>query len=158
MRRIILPALLLLLFALPSSGQYSRYGGHADRDASRTVARWYGRFLDREADPYSATWVQALQRGQEPEQVLSGILGSDEYYRRAGSTPEGFVRQLFLDLVGNRPTPRQMDYWTRQLYHRSRADVAYAVLTRQAQNWDWDDRDRDHSDRHDYRRPYSRYR
>jgi len=157
MRRVILPALLLLLFALPSSGQYSRYGGYADRDASRTVARWYERFLGREPDPYSATWVNALRRGSEPEQVVSGILGSDEYYRRAGSTPEGFVRQIFLDLVGNRPPPRQMDYWVRQLYHRSRDDVAYAILTREARNWDDSDRD-DWRDRHDYRRPYDRYR
>jgi len=107
MRRAILPALLVLLFALPSSGQYSRYGGHADRDAQRTVARWYERFLDREPDPYSATWVQALRRGQESEQVLSGILGSDEYYRRAGSTPAGFVRQLYLDLTGQ-PDPARV--------------------------------------------------
>jgi len=147
--------MLLLLFAMPSSGQYGRYGG-GDRDASRTVSRWYQRFLDREADPYAATWVQALRRGQEPEQVLSGILGSDEYYRRAGGTPRAFVNQLYEDLTGRRAPPRDVDYWARQLYHSSRADVAYSILTRQAQNWDSDDRD--YSDRHDYRRPYSRYR
>jgi len=151
MRRAILPALVLLFLALPSSGQYG------NRDAQRTVARWYERYLGREPDPYSAAWVQALQQGQNPDQVLSGILGSDEYYRRAGGTPERFVRQLYDDVAGRRPTPREVDHWARRLYSDSRADVAYAILTRNARNYDDHDRD-DWRDRHDYRRPYDRYR
>lgn len=154
MRRIILPALLLLLCVLPSSGQY---GGYGRRDASRTVARWYQRFLDREPDPYAESWVRALQSGQEPEQVLSGILGSDEYYRRAGARPRTFVHQLYLDLTGRRPSPQQEQFWARQLYQRDRADVAYSILRRDARNWDDYDRDR-WSDRYDYRRPYDRDR
>jgi len=151
MRRAILPALLLLTCALPSSAQY---GG---REANRTVQRWYQRYLRRDADPYAAGWVQALQQGQQPEQVLAGILGSDEYYRTAGGTPSRFVRQLYEDIHGRRPTEREVDYWARRAYHDSRTDVAYAILTRGSRNWDRDDRD-DWRDRHDYRRPYDRYR
>jgi len=156
MRRIILPALLLLLCALPGSAQY---GG---RDANETVGRWYQRYLHRPADPYAAGWVQALQQGQRPEQVLAGILGSDEYYRSAGGTPTAFVRQLYEDVNGRRPTGREVDYWARRLYSDSRTDVAYSMLTRSAGNWDRDydrDRDRDHwRDRYDYRRRYDPYR
>jgi len=152
MRRAILPALLLLLCVLPSMAQYNR------RDANRTVAQWYQRYLRRDADPYAGGWVQALQQGQQPEQVLAGILASDEYYRIAGGTPRGFVRQLYEDVHGRRPTPQEADHWARRIYSESRTDVAYAILTRGARNWDrGDDRD-DWRDRYDYRRRYDRYR
>jgi len=156
MRRAILPALALLLLALqPSSGQYGRYGA---RDASRTVAGWYQRFLGRQADPYAGSWVDALRRGQDPDQVLSGILGSDEYYLRAGGRPADFVRQLYDDLTGREPSPGQLRHWVQQMRFQSRGDVAYAILTRGSRNWDdRDDRDR-YSDRYDYRRPYNPYR
>jgi len=156
MRRFILPALLLLLACVPIGAQYGRYGWHGDRDAQGTVASWYQRYLGRQPDPYSATWVQALRSGQEPEQVLSGILGSDEYYNNAGGRPASFVRRLFEDVVGRQPSRGEEENLVRQVYHRSRTDVAYVVLTRYAQSWDA--RDRDWSDRHDYRRPYSPYR
>jgi len=157
MRRAILPALLLLACALPSSGQYGRYGGHGDREADRTVRGWYERFLGREPDSSAAGWVQGLQSGQDPEQLLAGILGSDEYYTRAGGTPRGFIQRLYLDLLTRRPTPREEDYWLRRMYHDSRTDVAHALLSRNAQSWDRD-RGPDWPERHDYRRPVSRYR
>jgi len=156
MRRAILPALLLMSCAVPSEAQYGLYGGYGDRDAQRTVRRWYERYLGREPDPYSGSWAAALQQGQSPEQVLSGILGSDEYYRRAGGTPRDFVRQLYEDLVGRPPTRAEMDSWARQVYYGNRADVAYSLLARHAQNWD--PNAADWSDRYDYRRPYHRYR
>lgn len=160
MRRAILPAVLLLSCALPSSGQSGRID---ERDAERTVHRWYERFLGRDPDRFSGGHVRALRAGTAPEQVLAGILGSDEYYRRAGGTPGRFVSRLYEDLVGRRPTPREEESWARQLYHSSRDDVAYSILTRYAQDWDDHDRERDRdrdrwSDRHDYRRPQYRYR
>jgi len=155
MRRIILPALLLFLCVLPSNAQYGRYGNSGAREAQRTVARWYERYLGREPDPYSAIWVQSLQKGQDPERVLAGILGSDEYYQRGGGTPRGFVQQIYNDVSGRRPTPRELEHWAHEIHHRPLVDVAYAILTRNAQNHD---DDRDHSDRYDYRRPASRYR
>lgn len=150
MRRAILPALALLLFALPSSGQQGRYSA---RDASRTVADWYQRYLGRQADPYAGGWVDALRRGQDPNQVLSGLLGSDEYYDRAGGRPADFVRQLHEDLTGREPSQRELRHWVQQMRFQARSDVAYAILTRNARNWE-----RDRHDDHDYRRQYDRYR
>ena len=158
MRRMILASALLLVCVAPALGQYGWYGGHRNRDAQRTVERWYRRFLDREADPYAGGWIQALQQGQSREQVLAGILGSDEYYRKAGARPAPFVRELYQDLMGRNPRAEEVRYWVNQLYHHSRTDVAYSLLTRTAGNWDWDDDDRDWRDRYDYRRPYHRYR
>jgi len=155
MRRVILPALLLLLCALPTSAQYGRYGGRGAREAERTVAGWYDRYLGREMDPGAATWIRSLQQGQDPERVLATILGSDEYYTRAGGSPAAFVRRLFDDVGNRRPTQREMDYWVHQVRHRNRDDVAYGILTRNAQNYD---DDRDHHDNYDYRRSDRRYR
>src|SRR5262245_22521632 len=89
---------------------YSDYAG----DSQALVSSWYQRFLGRPPDPGSATWVQQLQDGSAPDAVLAGILASDEYYRRSGGSPEGFVRKLFRDLTSRRPGPREADYWTRR--------------------------------------------
>jgi len=158
MRRTILCAVSLLALAVPADGQYGLYGGYGARDASQTVAQWYQRFLGRQPDPYAGGWVTALQSGQNPEQVLAGILGSQEYYLRTGGTPRAFVNGLYADLAGRAPTPQEESYWTRQVHSRSREDVAYDFLTRQAQNWDRGGGDRSWEDRYDYRRPSYRYR
>lgn len=159
MKRIIIPALILLACALPVAGQYGRFGNHGYRDAENTVAQWYQQFLRRQADPHAGGWVQALQSGQEPEQVLAGILGSREYYVRAGGSPTAFVQSLYEDLTGRPPSQQELRHWTSQSYNRSREDVAYAILTRGAQNWDrgWD-RGQDWRDQYDYRRPTYRFR
>jgi hypothetical protein len=39
---------------------------------------------------------------------VADILGSDEYYRRTGATPQGFVRTLYWDLAGREPTPQEV--------------------------------------------------
>lgn len=155
MRRAILPALFLLLGVVPLYGQYGNYGYD---DASRTVTQWYEQFLNREPDPYAQGWVNALRSGQNPQQVLAGILGSDEYYRRAGGSPGAFIRQLYEDLTGRNPSPREMQHWGRQVYTRPRSDIAYAILTRHSQDWGFANRDRPWADNYDYRRPYHRYR
>jgi hypothetical protein len=94
------------------------------------VRSWYRTYLNREPDPQWAVWVDAVRNGQEPNSVLASILSSQEYYDKAGGTPEGFVQTLFRDVTGRRPTPSEMDYWVRRTYDRDRTDVAYAVLTR----------------------------
>jgi hypothetical protein len=154
MRRAILPALLLLLCVLPGSAQFG-----ARRDANRTVAGWYQRFLRREMDPFAAGWVRALQQGQQPEQVLAGILGSDEYFRLAGGTHSRFIRQLYQDVAGRRPTPSEETFWTRRLWASSRTDVAYDVLMRFPRSWDRDFNVRDPwRDRYDFNRRVDRWR
>lgn len=150
MKKFILAPMLIVLVTLPASAQYGPIG--PGRDAQRTVATWYQRFLGRQPDAYAASWIQALQSGQDPNQVLSGILGSDEYFLRKGGTPRGFVVGLYQDVTGRAPTPQEEAFWAGQIYAGSRADIAYSILTRQAPSWD------DHPLDHDYRRPYYRFR
>jgi hypothetical protein len=121
------------------------------------VRSWYRRFLGREPDPMAGVWTNELRSGQDPNAVLATILGSDEYYTRAGSTPDGLVRTLFQDLTGRPPSPQEMASWTRRAATGDRNDIAYALLTRYPQTWTQrpyipDDH------RYDYRRPAWPYR
>jgi hypothetical protein len=95
------------------------------------VREWYRRFLDREPDPSGFRYqLDRLREGHPPEDVLAGILGSDEYYRRAGGRPAAFVQELFLDLTGRPPTPAERQQWSRLTLIRGRRDVAHALLLR----------------------------
>ena len=110
--------------------------------AQAIVSEWYSRFLHRPIDG-AAGWEQALDQGQNPDKLLSGILGSNEYYLRAGGTDPGFVQTLFVDVNGRQPTQPEYALWLNQLIqlessvpaYEVRDDVAYAMLLRYPQNW-----------------------
>jgi hypothetical protein len=163
MIRIILPVLLgLLTLAGPASAQYYR-GYYRGRDPAATVQGWYLRYLHRDVDPSGIqTWTDALASGNSPTMVLSTILGSDEYVQYNGDTPEGFVRGLYLDIVGREPSSREYRYWLRKLQYEQYRDVAYEMLTRYPQGVDSSPPPRRsrYADDYDYgyERPYYPYR
>ena len=65
------------------------------------VQSYYQKFLRRAATPAEITnWLAVLQQGGNSDQVMLGILTSDEYYNRAGGTTNGFVTRLAQDLLG----------------------------------------------------------
>jgi FG-GAP-like repeat/Bacterial Ig-like domain/Domain of unknown function (DUF4214) len=70
-------------------------------DAS-TGTGYYEQFLHRAASSGEvAGWVQAMQAGLTPEQVIVAIVSSAEYFTaEAGSTDVAFVNQLYHDLLG----------------------------------------------------------
>jgi hypothetical protein len=99
------------------------------------VNSWYERYLRRAPDRGAATWVQSLRRGHSPEEVLSTILSSEEYFARAGGSNVAFVRQLIGDLVGREPAPVEVSYWAGRLRFDSRRDVAYRLLILHPRDW-----------------------
>jgi hypothetical protein len=117
--------------AAPSAAQAQGYG-----DPASLVDYWYRTYLGRAPDPSGmATWVNALNQGQSADAVLSSILGNDEFYQRAGSTPEGFITLLFTDIVRQPPTPGDVDFWVRRLYTEDRHEVADELLTQHPGVW-----------------------
>jgi len=83
-------------------------GSHEAR--TRLVKSWYTTYLGRQASGAEEQgWVKALLSGYPEELALAGILGSDEYFHRAGSlqgteaTDATFVRQLFQTFLGRSP-------------------------------------------------------
>jgi hypothetical protein len=150
-RLLIIPALLLVVVAAPTPAQHRHHGARA------LVNRWYERYLLRELGPREGQGhVDALRSGMDPNEVLAHILGSQEYYDKAGQTPDGFVRRLYADLAGRAPTDRELAYWKAEVHRQPLSNLAYSLLTRFPQTWDdtvpaW-------KNQHEYRRPYQRYR
>jgi hypothetical protein len=80
-------------------------------------------------------WVNALNQGASADSVLAGILGSDEYYARCGSTPQGFISKLYSDALGRPPTPAELNFWAGQMYTQDRSQIAAALLTQNPGVW-----------------------
>jgi hypothetical protein len=126
-----------LFFAVPSSAQYPPPWQQALPQGQAILVRnWYLRFLNREPDPQGLNgWTNALLQGSPPAQVLTGILGSQEYYQRAGSTPEGFVVMLYRDLFYRDPSNPELVHWARRMAFHGGPAVAYEILVRHPQAW-----------------------
>ncbi len=109
------PRLLLAATLALTAGLAFAPAARADR-ASRMVADWYQRYLNRYPDPSGMqAWVDKLRGGWDPLDVEAGILSSDEYWRNAGGTPEGWVDRLFRDTTGRPPAGRDVGYWADQV-------------------------------------------
>lgn len=80
---------------------------HSHEARTRLVKSWYQTYLGREAlASEEQGWVAALGGGVTEELALAGILGSQEFYNRAGATlgtvatDESFVGVLFQRFLG----------------------------------------------------------
>ncbi|HEX8463756.1 MAG TPA: DUF4214 domain-containing protein [Abditibacterium sp.] len=73
--------------------------------ASTLVNGYYQKFLRRAATPAEVSqWSGAMQGGASSNQVMMGILTTDEYFNRAGGTTTGFLNRLSQDLLGKSGT------------------------------------------------------
>jgi hypothetical protein len=130
-RRTLLLAAAALFGTSAAAEAARRYPPMAPDQAASLVETWYQAYLGRSAlnDPGSAGWIDALQRGTtSPEEVVAGLLGSPEFYGRAGNTMPGFVGLLFRNVVGRDPTPGEIDFWMRRAYTHDRIEIAREVL------------------------------
>jgi PKD repeat protein len=98
-----------------------------------TVRELYRQFLGRDAEPFGMTvWVGFLAAGGTCEQLKAHILGSPEYYVRAGGTTIGFVTALYGDALGRTPDPSELMNWAGAVNRGFlRRFVAEAVLRSQ---------------------------
>ena len=78
-----------------------------------------------------------MAHGTRPEQVLSSILGSQEYFNHApfipgvGGAPSDatFVTALYVQVLNRVPAPPEVDNWVGMIGRIGRAGVALAFLT-----------------------------
>ncbi len=103
------------------------------REAYTVLVRsWYVRYLGRAAqNGEEQGWVNALLQGLTQEVVLSTFLNSLEYYQKAGGTDDGFIRKLFLDLLGRPAGGNEVSLWEQSLRAVGRGGVAWLVLESQ---------------------------
>jgi hypothetical protein len=111
----LVAAATVLLLEPFASAQYT-YPRRPYDPVMAQVQTWYERYLHRSVDPTGAkAWGDKLRSGASPLAVEAGILGSEEYYQNHASNSVGFVRGLYSDVLGERPTVRQIDIWLDRL-------------------------------------------
>lgn len=88
----------------------------SDEWAGRQISELYQKVFGRPADTGGRSyWLGQVQRGMRMEQIAAQFYGSEEYYNAAGRTPERFVDELYLDLMGRPSDPSGKAHWVEQL-------------------------------------------
>lgn len=113
--------------ATPPSNPY--LAGQMDQ-----LNQWYRTYLKR--DPTSqelAAWQTQLEQGRSPQEVLSYILGSSEYYDRLGNQRDTYLKELYRNLTGKEPTAADLAKLQQQLQvnQGSRTQVVREMLRSQ---------------------------
>jgi hypothetical protein len=93
------------------------------------VRAWHRQFLHREPDPRDVSgWTYWFRLGRSRTQVLAAILSTDEYYRHAGATTEGFVQSLFADTGQGEHGQAELSRWLSRARGMSREGLAASFL------------------------------
>ena len=80
------------------------------------VETYYQDFLGRSAGASEQSfWAQSMLAGTRDELVLSQILGSDEYFQKAGGTNQDWLNQLYQDLLNRAPDQAGEASWLNAL-------------------------------------------
>lgn len=97
---------------------------------TRLIAAVYRTYLSRDPDPVGLqSWLDALGRGLTVQAIEDGFVASPEFYAKAGSTPDGWVRSLYATVLNRSAGPSEVAGWVGQLANgASRASVAYGFL------------------------------
>ena len=70
-----------------------------------------------------------MRNGGTITQMETGFLASAEYYARSGSTPSGFVANLYVDVLGRTASAGEIQGWVAHLNRgASRAQIASQFL------------------------------
>jgi hypothetical protein len=122
----------LLFAAVVAASTLTAGAASARADHRDVVVGWYGRYLGRPAEHHGLhAHVHALRAGTPALQVEAAILGSSEYYVRHGGCIDGYITGLYVDVLGHRPTPREVRYWTARLDHCGNREVLAVEFLRE---------------------------
>ena len=91
----------------------------------------YMDYLKRSPAPDElAFWLASLQQGASDDQFRAQLLGSDEFYGRAGATDESFLNELYQDVLGTAIDRSASAYFIQLLSQGTpRPTLALMVLT-----------------------------
>jgi len=91
--------------------------------ALATVMDWYRRYLERDMNAFEIrSHLDLFARGTQLSEIHAGIIGSSEYFDKAGNRPRLFVQRAFQDVVGRPPTPFELSTWTDRLLNVDRGN------------------------------------
>ena len=97
----------------------------------KVIQGYYSSYLGRAADQAGMnSMLNYLNMGGTFQGVQAAILGSDEYYQRAGGTTTGFLSTLYQSVLGRTIDPYGLSSFTQLLVTgTSRFTVASVVLS-----------------------------
>jgi hypothetical protein len=102
---------------------------------NRLVNMWYLTYLGRPAQGGEEQyWVNQLAHGQTHEQVLDGILSSDEFVNRtqslvaSGTADERYVQGLYQVLLNRTGAAAEVAYWVNRLPQLGRQGIVQEFL------------------------------
>jgi hypothetical protein len=97
---------------------------------SALITEAYAGYLGREPDAAGLRfWLDKMAHGWTIEQIESGFIASDEYYQLSGSTPAGWVEDLYADVLGRDAAPSEVSWWVgKQATGMGRPAVALGFL------------------------------
>jgi parallel beta-helix repeat protein len=108
---------------------------HSHEGQTHLVTSWYQTYLRRPpVNGEEQYWVSQLAQGKTDEQVLSGILGSDEFFNRtqplvgSGTAEERYVQGLYQQLLNRTGNATEVAYWVSELPQLGRQGVARGFL------------------------------
>jgi hypothetical protein len=100
------------------------------------IQDWYRQFLGRAASTLEVEgWVSTLAQGASQEQVMTGLLGSQEFYTRAqtlfttGSGNDRFIKALYQVTLHRSPSTSEMTTWLDVLGSSDTTAVAQLIVT-----------------------------
>jgi hypothetical protein len=99
---------------------------HSDEFYSDFVTAAYKRYLHRSpAASEVQGWVGQMRNGLSDERVEAGFIGSAEYIANHGGAGAGWVRGMYVDLLGRAPAQAEVNAWVQNL-NRGESTVAVA--------------------------------
>ena len=105
-----------LLTAGASRGQVADTVLTTQEYRARVIQTLYGSLLNREPEREELIpLLNLLNFGGTDEDATSRIVGSADYLTRSGGTADGFIGQLYIDLLGRNPRPEEMGIYVRFL-------------------------------------------
>jgi hypothetical protein len=104
-----------------------------DRDEyfGKIINEWYQLYLGRKpSEKEHAQMMQKVRVGTGAIAIQANIIGSDEYYKKHGSSTQGFLNAVFGDVVGRKPTAAEVNMLQAQVNGFGRYRFAVDLLTK----------------------------
>ncbi|HUY90682.1 MAG TPA: DUF4214 domain-containing protein [Pirellulales bacterium] len=97
---------------------------------SQLIDTLYEQYLGRQADQGGIDyWISVWNATGGPEAVQAGIIGSVEYYEKAGGTDTAWVTALYHNILGRDVDAQGLAYWTTFIKTHSKESVVLGFVT-----------------------------
>lgn len=94
------------------------------------VDDYYQKVLGRGVDPSGLEfWLNVWEATGGPEIVRASLIGSGEYFQKAGGTNQKAIQSLYNDLLRRTAADAEEDYWIDVMSRAALANVAYGFVT-----------------------------